>query len=151
MSNKPINVLFLCTGNSARSIIGEKIVGARSLGRLRGFSAGSNPTGRVNPFAIRVLRENGYDTDDLRSKNWSEFAGPDAPKMDYIFTVCDSAAAEACPVWPGQPATAHWGIPDPAAVIGDDATRMAAFRQALSSLEKRVAEFLRESDYANDR
>jgi protein-tyrosine-phosphatase len=141
MDNKIYNVLFLCTGNSARSIIAEKLLERFGRGRFRAFSAGSRPKGQVHPVAIQVLRRNNYVTDGLRSKDWSELATPDAPQMDFVFTVCDNAAAEACPVWPGQPMTAHWGIPDPAAVEGDDIARMMAFRRALSSLENRISIF----------
>jgi arsenate reductase len=142
VKDKLYNVLFLCTGNSARSVIGEKLLERFGRGRFRGFSAGSRPTGQVNPLAIQVLRKNNYTTDDLRSKDWSEFAGPDAPQMDFVFTVCDSAAADECPVWPGQPMTAHWGIPDPARVEGDEVVRMMAFRNALHSLEHRISIFV---------
>jgi arsenate reductase len=142
VKDKLYNVLFLCTGNSARSVIGEKLLERFGRGRFRGFSAGSRPTGQVNPLAIQVLRKNNYTTDDLRSKDWSEFAGPDAPQMDFVFTVCDSAAADECPVWPGQPMTAHWGIPDPARVEGDEVVRMMAFRDALHSLEHRISIFV---------
>jgi len=142
MSGKKFNVLFLCTGNSARSVMAEKIIERFGRGRFRGFSAGSRPKGKVNPLAIQILRRNNYVTDDLRSKDWSEFAEPGAPQMDFVFTVCDNAAAEECPAWPGQPMTAHWGIPDPAAVVGDDAARMLAFRQALARLENRISVFV---------
>jgi protein-tyrosine-phosphatase len=136
------NVLFLCTGNSARSIIGECLIERLGRGRFRGFSAGSHPKGEVHPLAIEVLRRNNFVTDKLRSKDWAEFAAPGAPPMDFVFTVCDNAAAEVCPVWPGQPMTAHWGIADPAAVEGDEVTRMMAFRQALRELEHRVDIFV---------
>jgi len=136
------NVLFLCTGNSARSIIGECLIERLGRGRFRGFSAGSHPKGEVHPLAIEVLRRNNFVTDNLRSKDWAEFAAPGAPPMDFVFTVCDNAAAEVCPVWPGQPMTAHWGIADPAAVEGDEVTRMMAFRQALRELEHRVDIFV---------
>lgn len=136
------NVLFLCTGNSARSIIGECLIERLGRGTFRGFSAGSHPKGEVHPLAIEVLRRNNFVTDKLRSKDWAEFAAPGAPPMDFVFTVCDNAAAEVCPVWPGQPMTAHWGIADPAAVEGDEVTRMMAFRQALRELEHRVDIFV---------
>ena len=142
MSDKVYDVLILCTGNSARSIIGECVVERLGKGRFRGFSAGSKPKGKVHPLAIEILRRNNYRIDGLRSKYWTEFAGPDAPRMDFVFTVCDNAAAEECPVWPGQPMTAHWGLPDPAAVEGDEVDRMMAFRQALLSLENRVSVFV---------
>jgi arsenate reductase len=136
------NVLFLCTGNSARSIIGECLIERLGRGRFRGFSAGSHPKGEVHPLAIEVLRRNNFVTDNLRSKDWAEFAAPGAPPMDFVFTVCDNAAAEVCRVWPGQPMTAHWWISDPAAVEGDEVTRMMAFRQALRELEHRVDIFV---------
>jgi len=118
MADRPYNVLFLCTGNTARSILAEGILRKDGAGRFNAYSAGSQPKGTVNPFALKVLDAMGYPTDDFRSKNWEEFAKPGAPVMDFIFTVCNSAAGEACPVWPGHPATAHWGIEDPAAVEG---------------------------------
>ena len=130
MVERIFNVLFLCTGNSARSIIGECLIERLGRGRFRGFSAGSHPKGEVHPLAIEVLRRNNFVTDNLRSKDWAEFAAPGAPPMDFVFTVCDNAAAEVCPVCPGPPMTAHWGIVDPAAVEGDEVTRMMAFRQA---------------------
>jgi arsenate reductase len=141
MSERSYNVLFLCTGNSARSILAESIL--RKDGRLhfRAFSAGSQPKGRVNPFAIKVLGSLDYSTDDLRSKSWEEFASPDAPVMDFVFTVCDSAAGESCPVWPGQPMTAHWGIEDPAEVEGTDLQKEAAFVAAFRYLKNRIAIF----------
>lgn len=142
MSDPTYNVLFLCTGNSARSIIGECLINRLGRGRFHGFSAGSHPKGEVHPLAIEVLRRNNFMTDGLRSKDWGEFAVPGAPRMDFVFTVCDNAAMEVCPVWPGQPMTAHWGIADPAAVEGDEVTRMMAFRQALRELEHRVDIFV---------
>ena len=142
MRQQVYNVLFLCTGNSARSIIAERLVDRLGSGRFRGFSAGSHPAGAVNPLALKVLESNDIPTDGLRSKNWSEFAGRDAPKMDFVFTVCDSAAAEACPVWPGQPMTAHWGVPDPAKAVGTEPERMLAFRRALAALERRIGIFV---------
>ena len=142
MSDPTYNVLFLCTGNSARSIIGECLINRLGRGRFHGFSAGSHPKGEVHPLAIEVLRRNNFVTDGLRSKDWGEFAAPEAPRMDFVFTVCDNAAAEVCPVWPGQPMTAHWGIADPAAVEGDEVTRMMAFRQALRELEHRIDIFV---------
>jgi len=142
VSDPTYNVLFLCTGNSARSIIGECLINRLGRGRFHGFSAGSHPKGEVHPLAIEVLRRNNFVTDGLRSKDWGEFAAPGAPRMDFVFTVCDNAAAEVCPVWPGQPMTAHWGIADPAAVEGDEVTRMMAFRQALRELEHRIDIFV---------
>jgi arsenate reductase (thioredoxin) len=142
VSDPTYNVLFLCTGNSARSIIGECLINRLGRGRFHGFSAGSHPKGEVHPLAIEVLRRNNFVTDGLRSKDWGEFAAPGAPQMDFVFTVCDNAAAEVCPVWPGQPMTAHWGIADPAAVEGDEVTRMMAFRQALRELEHRIDIFV---------
>ncbi len=138
---KLYNVLFLCTGNTARSILSEAILAKDGAGRFRAFSAGSQPKGEVNPFAVKVLAGFGYPTDGLRSKSWSEFAAPGAPTMDFVFTVCDSAAGEACPVWPGQPMTAHWGIEDPAAVLGSDLEREAAFVTAFRFLRNRISAF----------
>src|SRR5687767_5660178 len=128
MPEPAFNVLFLCTGNSARSIIGEAILNRLGAGRFRAWSAGSQPKGEVNPNTIALLNELGYDTSGFRSKSWHEFTRPDAPRFDFVFTVCDSAAAETCPVWPGQPMTAHWGVPDPAAGQGSPAQVMLAFR-----------------------
>jgi arsenate reductase (thioredoxin) len=141
MSEQIYNVLFLCTGNSARSILAESIL--RKDGRLhfRAFSAGSQPKGTVNPFAIKVLKSLDYPIDDLRSKSWKEFASPNAPVMDFVFTVCDNAAGESCPVWPGQPMTAHWGIEDPAEVEGTDLQKEAAFVAALRYLKNRITIF----------
>ena len=136
------NVLFLCTGNSARSILAEAYLNSAGKDRFRGYSAGSNPGGKVNPFALELLAKNRLDTTGLRSKNWDEFALPGAPKMDFIFTVCDNAAAEACPIWPGHPATAHWGVDDPAAVKADDETKRRAFEKAFSELKSRIDRFL---------
>ena len=135
------NVLFLCTGNSARSVLAESILQKHGAGRFRAFSAGSQPKGRVNPFALKVLRGQGYPADGYRSKSWLEFAQPGAPQMDFVFTVCDSAAGEACPIWPGQPMTAHWGIEDPAAVEGSDLDKEAAFNTAFRHLKNRIAAF----------
>ena len=132
------NVLFLCTGNSARSILAEVFLNQEGKGRFRAFSAGSFPKGAVNPFALTLLRQLGYPTEGLRSKSWDEFAVAGAPQMDFVFTVCDQAAGEVCPVWPGQPVSAHWGIPDPAAVQGSDAEKMQAFREALRMLGNRI-------------
>jgi protein-tyrosine-phosphatase len=141
MSEHIYNVLFLCTGNSARSILAESILGKDSQRHFCAYSAGSQPKGRVNPFAIKVLKSLDYPTDDLRSKSWEEFAAPDAPVMDFVFTVCDNAAGESCPVWPGQPMTAHWGIEDPAEVKGTDIEKEAAFVTAFRRLKNRIAIF----------
>jgi arsenate reductase (thioredoxin) len=141
MSERIYNVLFLCTGNSARSILAESILRKDGRRHFRSFSAGSQPKGTVNPLAIRVLRSLDYPTDNLRSKSWQEFAGPDAPVMDFVFTVCDNAAGESCPIWPGQPMTAHWGVEDPADVGGSDIEREAAFVAALRYLKNRIAIF----------
>jgi protein-tyrosine-phosphatase len=132
------NVLFLCTGNSARSILAEAYLNRAGKGRFKAYSAGSEPGGRVNPFALELLEKSGIDTAGLRSKNWNEFAAPGAARMDFVFTVCDSAAAEPCPYWPGQPMTAHWGVPDPAAVDGSDEEKRRAFRSALAVLSTRI-------------
>jgi arsenate reductase len=142
MADRPYNVLFLCTGNTARSVLAEGILRKDGAGRFNAFSAGSQPKGTVNPFALKVLDSLGYPTDGFRSKSWDEFAGPDAPVMDFIFTVCDSAAGEACPVWLGHPATAHWGIEDPAAVEGTDTEEERAFVQAAKYLKNRISAFL---------
>ncbi|AKM09143.1 arsenate reductase ArsC [Croceicoccus naphthovorans] len=136
MTDKPFNALFLCTGNSARSILAEAILNTDGAGRFNAYSAGSQPTGKVNPWAIKTLENLGYPSEGYRSKSWSEFS--DGPELDFIFTVCDSAAAETCPVWPGKPATAHWGIPDPAAVDGSDAEKAAAFLDAFRTLKRRI-------------
>jgi arsenate reductase len=136
MPDLPLYVLFLCTGNSARSILGEAILNHDGQGRFRAYSAGNNPTGTVNPWAIHTLETLGYPAKGYRSKSWSEFA--DGPQFDLIFTVCDSAAAETCPVWPGRPTSAHWGIPDPAAVGGGDAEKAAAFLDAFRMLKRRI-------------
>jgi arsenate reductase (thioredoxin) len=136
------NVLFLCTGNSARSILAEAIVNHLGNGRFKGFSAGSHPKGAPHPYALDLLRGMHLPVEGLRSKSWDEFAIAGAPGMDFVFTVCDDAAGEACPVWPGQPMTAHWGIPDPAAVEGTEIERRAAFRQAFAALDSRIRLFL---------
>jgi arsenate reductase len=141
MSEHIHNVLFLCTGNSARSIMAEAILRKSGRGRFRAFSAGSQPKGAVNPFAIKVLKSLDYPTDDLRSKSWQEFTRPDAPVMDFAFTVCDNAAGEVCPTWPGQPMTAHWGIEDPAEVEGTDILKEAAFVEAFRLLNNRITIF----------
>jgi protein-tyrosine-phosphatase/N-acetylglutamate synthase-like GNAT family acetyltransferase len=142
MAERVYNVLFLCTGNSARSILAESILTKEGKGRFRAFSAGSQPKGEVNPFALKVLDALGYPIEGFRSKSWDEFAVPGAPKMDFIFTVCDSAAGEACPVWPGQPVTAHWGIEDPAAVEGSDIEKETAFSLAARYMKNRIVAFL---------
>lgn len=142
MSDKLYNVLFLCTGNSARSIMAESVMRKDGAGRFRSFSAGSRPKGGINPFALKVLAAARYPTDDLRSKSWLEFAGPGAPVMDFVFTVCDNAAGETCPVWPGQPMSAHWGIEDPAAVQGNDLEKETAFVTAFRYLKNRVSVFM---------
>ena len=141
MPDRTFNVLFLCTGNTARSILAESILRKEGRGRFQSFSAGSQPKGTVNPFAIKVLKEMDYPVDDLRSKSWQEFAREGAPAMDFVFTVCDNAAGEACPIWPGQPMTAHWGIEDPAAVEGSDLQKEAAFVEAFRYLKNRIAIF----------
>jgi arsenate reductase len=141
MSEHIHNVLFLCTGNSARSIMAEAILRKNGRGRFRAFSAGSQPKGVVNPFAIKVLKSLDYPTDDLRSKSWQEFARSDAPVMEFAFTVCDNAAGEVCPTWPGQPMTAHWGIEDPAEVEGTDIQKEAAFVEAFRLLNNRITIF----------
>lgn len=132
-------VLFLCTGNSARSILAESLLNRDGAGRFRAYSAGSHPAGTVNPFAIELLARNRMPTEGLRSKNWSEFAAPGAPPIDLVFTVCDNAAGELCPVWPGQPITAHWGVPDPAAVQGSDEDKRRAFSVAFLQLQRRIS------------
>jgi len=142
MSEKTFNVLFLCTGNSARSIMAEALVTTISGGRLRGFSAGSHPGGKVNPFAIEQVKATGYPDDNLRSKSWDEFAAPEAPRMDFIVTVCDNAAGEVCPVWPGHPVSAHWGFEDPAAVEGTDEEKRAAFSKVFKQIAQRVQVFV---------
>ena len=141
MTDRVYNVLFLCTGNSARSILAESILAKDGAGRFRAFSAGSQPRGAVNPFALKVLRSFDYPAEGFRSKSWEEFAMPDAPVMDFVFTVCDNAAGEACPVWPGQPMTAHWGIEDPAAVEGPDIEKEKAFVSAFRYLRNRISVF----------
>ncbi len=140
---KPVsNVLFLCTGNSARSILAERLLDHWGQAHFKGYSAGSHPKGAVHPFAVRLLQQVGLPTEGLRSKSWAEFTRPEAPVMDYVFTVCDQAAGETCPIWPGHPITAHWGIPDPVAVEGSEAKRIQAFRDAFRMLEKRIQLFV---------
>lgn len=138
--SEPANVLFLCTGNSARSILAEALLNRLGEGRWRGFSAGSFPKGEVHPMALELLGARGFPTEGLRSKSWDEFAGPDSPRLDLVITVCDNAAGETCPVWPGRPARLHWGIADPAAVAGPG--QRAAFAAACDELEARIAAFL---------
>jgi len=142
MANRHYNVLFLCTGNSARSIMAEAIMNSRGGERITAYSAGSHPSGNVRPEALRELETAGIPATGFRSKSWDEFAKPDSPKMDFIFTVCDNAAHETCPLWPGHPATAHWGIPDPAAVMGTGEEIRRAYRDAFLRLEKRIVLFL---------
>ena len=142
MQHKTFNVLFLCTGNTARSILAEALLNAMAGTRFRGFSAGSHPKGTVNPYAIELLQKNRLPTQDLRSKSWNEFAQPGAPQLDFVFTVCDNAAGEVCPVWPGQPMTAHWGMDDPAAVEGSDEQKRRAFFKAYTELSHRLSIFV---------
>ncbi|WP_158667978.1 arsenate reductase ArsC [Bradyrhizobium guangdongense] len=142
MPDRVYNVLFLCTGNSARSVLAESILRKDGRGRFRSFSAGSTPKGAVHPLALRTLQSMDYPIDGMRSKSWLEFAAADAPVMDFVFTVCDNAAGEACPVWPGQPTTAHWGIEDPAAVEGTEIERLAAFSTAFRYLKNRIGAFV---------
>lgn len=142
MDAKSYNVLFLCTGNSARSQMAEAILNRLGQGRFRGFSAGSQPKDAVHPYTLDLLRRFNHPTEGLRSKSWDEFARPDAPKLDFVFTVCDSAAAETCPAWPGQPMTAHWGVPDPVAEDGSEAEKRAAFADAYGRLHNRISIFV---------
>jgi protein-tyrosine-phosphatase len=141
VSDRPYNVLFLCTGNSARSILAEVLVNQWGLGKFRGFSAGSHAKGAVHPIALELLTHMKLPTEGLRSKSWDEFARPGAQTLDFVFTVCDSAAGEVCPVWPGQPMTAHWGVNDPAAVQGSDTEKWLAFRETFKALENRIKIF----------
>lgn len=141
MADRVFNVLFLCTGNSARSIVAEAVLNHVGKDRFRAFSAGSLPKGEVNPFALELLEKNRFSVAELRSKSWDEFAAPDAPHLDFVFTVCDNAAGEACPIWPGQPMTAHWGIEDPAAIGGSDEEKRRAFSTALRLLQTRISLF----------
>jgi arsenate reductase len=141
VADRPFNTLFLCTGNSARSIMAEAILNQVGAGRFRGYSAGSQPKGQVNPETLRLLQGLGFDTSGFRSKSWREFAKPGAPALDFVFTVCDNAAGETCPVWPGQPMTAHWGVPDPAEATGSLAEIALAFKDAYRMLNQRIAIF----------
>jgi protein-tyrosine-phosphatase len=142
MSEKPYNVLFLCTGNSARSILAESVLNRVGKGRFKAHSAGSFPKGEVHPYALELLKRQNYPTEHLRSKSWNEFAGPGAEPLDFVFTVCDNAAGEVCPVWPGQPMTAHWGLPDPAAVEGTETEKRVAFAETLRMLYNRIGVFV---------
>ena len=141
MDHRPFNVLFLCTGNSARSIMAEAIIGRVALGKFKGYSVGSHPKGEVHPFTVNLLKRLNFDTSGFRSKSWDEFAEPGAPELDFVFTVCDDAAKEECPYWPGQPMTAHWPVPDPAAFVGDDTQRALAFADAYRMLNNRISIF----------
>lgn len=141
-ADRVYNVLFLCTGNSARSVFGEALLNELGEGRFKAYSAGSHPKGRVHPMTLEVLRDEGLPTAGLRSKSWDEYGAPDAPQMDFVFTVCDDAAAEPCPIWPGHPMTAHWGIEDPAAVAGTPVIERAAFQRAFRYMKNRVAAFV---------
>jgi len=140
--DRPFNVLFLCTGNSARSIMAEAILNRERRGHFRAYSAGSQPKGEPHPYTLDLLRKLNFDVGDLRSKSWNEFSGPDAPPLDFVFTVCDNAAGEACPFWPGQPMTAHWGVPDPAAASGNEAIVRLAFADAFRMLANRIGIFV---------
>lgn len=142
MTDRTFNVLFLCTGNSARSILGEAILNRLGAGQIRAYSAGSQPRGEVHPMARDLLERLDYPVQDLRSKSWDEFAAPGAPKLDFIFTVCDNAASETCPIWPGHPMTAHWGIADPAAAEGSEAERRLAFAEAYRMMNNRISAFV---------
>jgi arsenate reductase len=139
--DRPLNVLFLCTGNSARSILSEAIINRLGMGKFKGYSAGSMPSGKVHPMALELLNRLNYDTSTARSKSWEEFAGPGAPELDFVFTVCDNAANEVCPIWPGQPMSAHWGLPDPVAVEGDETQRALAFADTYRMLNNRIGIF----------
>lgn len=139
---RPLNVLFLCTGNSARSIIAESVLNRLGMGRFKAYSAGSKPLGHVHPYALDLLRKMNYDTSNLRSKSWEEFAEEGAPDLDFVFTVCDNAANEVCPVWPGQPMTAHWGLPDPAAANGTEVEQRLVFADTLRMLNQRIGIFV---------
>ena len=141
-SRKPLNVLFLCTGNSARSIMAEAILSRLGRGKFKAFSAGSQPAGYMHPLALQMLRNAHFDVTGFRSKPWDEFAAADAPKLDFVFTVCDNAAKEVCPIWPGQPMTAHWGLPDPAKAEGSDAEKATAFADTMRMLNQRIGIFV---------
>lgn len=141
MSHAPLNVLFVCTGNSARSIMAEAILGRVAPGKFKGYSAGSDPKEEINPFAARLLKSLNYDISRFRPKNWEEFAKPDAPPLDFVFTLCDDAANEQCPYWPGQPMSAHWGLPDPAAYVGEDVQKALAFADTYRMLNHRISIF----------
>ncbi len=141
-ASPPYNVLFLCTHNSARSVIAECVMNRVGMGRFKGFSAGSTPSGRINPYAIDLLKQLNYDVSQLRSKSWSEFAAPGAPQMHFVLTVCDDAAAETCPVWPGQPMTAHWGVPDPSRAEGNEAEKRFAFADTHRMFTQRISIFV---------
>ena len=141
-TGRPLNVLFLCTHNSARSVLSEVMMNVMGAPRFKAFSAGSHPSGRINRFAIELLQKNRMPVDGLRSKDWNEFAAPGAPPLDFVFTVCDAAAGEACPVWPGQPITAHWGVEDPAAIEGTDEEKRRAFFRSYNMLQNRIQLFL---------
>lgn len=142
MPDKTFNVLFLCTGNSARSVFAESILNRLGQGKFQAFSAGSHPRGEIHPYALAELVKNGYDTLKLRSKDWSEFERPGAPAMDFVFTVCDNAASEVCPVWPGRPITAHWGLQDPAAATGDGIAKQRVFARVFRELQNRISIFV---------
>lgn len=142
MAEQVYNVLFLCTGNSARSILAESLLNNLGKGRFQAYSAGSHPAGRVNPFALELLEKNHFPTGELRSKPWDEFAQPGSPQLDFVITVCDKAAGEVCPVWPGQPMSAHWGIPDPVAVEGSDEVKRHAFVEAMNQMQRRICMFV---------
>lgn len=142
MTDRPFNVLFLCTGNSARSIFGEAILAREGLGKFKAYSAGSQPRGEVHPYTLELLRHLNHPTKGIRSKSWDEFAKPGAPLLDFVFTVCDDAAKEVCPVWPGQPMSAHWGVPDPAAFEGTEAERRLAFAESYRMLKNRISAFV---------
>ena len=142
MTDRPFNALFLCTGNSARSIFGEAILAREGLGKFKAYSAGSQPRGEVHPYTLELLRHLNHPTKGIRSKSWDEFAKPGAPLLDFVFTVCDDAAKEVCPVWPGQPMSAHWGVPDPAAVEGTEAERRLAFAKSYRMLKNRISAFV---------